>query len=67
MSENSYTEFLNEFEVLKYSNLDISGAEGNKRKYLSKNRYLRVVPYDFNRVLLGEAKSYVNASFIEVL
>ena len=48
-----YTDFVQEFDALKNSNLDVSSTEGNKRKNLPKNRYIRVVHYDFNRIILG--------------
>uniref|UniRef100_A0A673LUG5 Receptor-type tyrosine-protein phosphatase C n=1 Tax=Sinocyclocheilus rhinocerous TaxID=307959 RepID=A0A673LUG5_9TELE len=60
--------FMDEFQSIPriFSNYTIK--EAKKQDNQSKNRYVDILPYDYNRVTLsaGGEDDYINASFIEV-
>uniref|UniRef100_A0A671MPQ5 Receptor-type tyrosine-protein phosphatase C n=1 Tax=Sinocyclocheilus anshuiensis TaxID=1608454 RepID=A0A671MPQ5_9TELE len=60
--------FMDEFQSIPriFSNYTIK--EAKKQENQSKNRYVDILPYDYNRVILsaGGEDNYINASFIEV-
>uniref|UniRef100_A0A671MPH9 Receptor-type tyrosine-protein phosphatase C n=2 Tax=Sinocyclocheilus anshuiensis TaxID=1608454 RepID=A0A671MPH9_9TELE len=59
--------FMDEFQSIPriFSNYTIK--EAKKQENQSKNRYVDILPYDYNRVILsaGGEDNYINASFIE--
>ncbi|XP_051766763.1 receptor-type tyrosine-protein phosphatase C [Ctenopharyngodon idella] len=59
--------FMDEFQSIPriFSNYTIK--EAKKQENQSKNRYVDILPYDYNRVPLttGGEREYINASFIE--
>ncbi|XP_067272158.1 receptor-type tyrosine-protein phosphatase C isoform X3 [Pseudorasbora parva] len=59
--------FMDEFQSIPriFSNYTIK--EAKKQENQSKNRYVDILPYDYNRVSLstGGEREYINASFIE--
>ncbi|XP_056092787.1 receptor-type tyrosine-protein phosphatase C [Rhinichthys klamathensis goyatoka] len=59
--------FMDEFQSIPriFSNYTIK--EAKKQENHSKNRYVDILPYDYNRVslLTGGERDYINASFIE--
>uniref|UniRef100_A0A9J8AMF5 Receptor-type tyrosine-protein phosphatase C n=1 Tax=Cyprinus carpio carpio TaxID=630221 RepID=A0A9J8AMF5_CYPCA len=59
--------FMDEFQSIPriFSNYTIK--EAKKQENQSKNRYVDILPYDYNRVTLsaGGEDDYINASFIE--
>ncbi|XP_077082764.1 receptor-type tyrosine-protein phosphatase C isoform X3 [Siphateles boraxobius] len=59
--------FMDEFQSIPriFSNYTI--REAKKQENHSKNRYVDILPYDYNRVplLTGGERDYINASFIE--
>nr|XP_055073127.1 receptor-type tyrosine-protein phosphatase C [Misgurnus anguillicaudatus] len=58
--------FMDEFQSIPriFSNYTIK--EAKKQENQSKNRYVDILPYDYNRVVLTEGSNdYINASFIE--
>ncbi|CAM4655754.1 unnamed protein product [Leuciscus chuanchicus] len=59
--------FMDEFQSIPriFSNYTIK--EAKKQENHSKNRYVDILPYDYNRVpiLTGGDRDYINASFIE--
>ncbi|GMH35552.1 hypothetical protein BSKO_03420 [Bryopsis sp. KO-2023] len=40
-------------------------SEASSRRNSNKNRYINIVPYDSNRVRLGDVRGYINASTVE--
>uniref|UniRef100_A0A8C2GI05 Receptor-type tyrosine-protein phosphatase C n=1 Tax=Cyprinus carpio TaxID=7962 RepID=A0A8C2GI05_CYPCA len=60
--------FMDEFQSIPriFSNYTIK--EAKKQENQSKNRYVDILPYDYNRVTLsaGGEDDYINASFIEI-
>uniref|UniRef100_A0A673IQG7 Receptor-type tyrosine-protein phosphatase C n=1 Tax=Sinocyclocheilus rhinocerous TaxID=307959 RepID=A0A673IQG7_9TELE len=60
--------FMDEFQSIPriFSNYTIKEAKKQENQF--KNRYVDILPYDYNRVTLstGGEDSYINASFIEV-
>uniref|UniRef100_A0A9J7YLQ8 Receptor-type tyrosine-protein phosphatase C n=1 Tax=Cyprinus carpio carpio TaxID=630221 RepID=A0A9J7YLQ8_CYPCA len=59
--------FMDEFQSIPriFSNYTIKEAKKSENQY--KNRYVDILPYDYNRVTLstGGEDNYINASFIE--
>ncbi|KAI5610225.1 receptor-type tyrosine-protein phosphatase C isoform X1 [Silurus asotus] len=59
--------FMEEFQSVPRIFSNYSVREAKKSENQSKNRYIDILPYDYNRVILshGETNDYINASFIE--
>ncbi|KAF7703629.1 hypothetical protein HF521_022636 [Silurus meridionalis] len=59
--------FMEEFQSVPRIFSNYSVREAKKTENQSKNRYIDILPYDYNRVILshGETNDYINASFIE--
>lgn len=65
--ENDGRGMSNEYEKLRMtggSSLGLSSQEACSMRNSHKNRYLNIVPYDFNRVRLAGRVDYVNASLV---
>eukprot|EP00210_Caulerpa_lentillifera_P007701 g7352.t1 len=67
LMENRGRGIYSEFEQLRQSRNHASCDEACTQKAQIKNRYTNIIPYDYNRVRLGDNGngSYINASFVE--
>ncbi|XP_059425930.1 receptor-type tyrosine-protein phosphatase C-like [Carassius carassius] len=59
--------FMDEFQSIPRIFSNYTVKEAKKQENQSKNRYVDILPYDYNRVTLsaGGEDDYINASFIE--
>ncbi|XP_072799778.1 tyrosine-protein phosphatase non-receptor type 20-like isoform X6 [Vicugna pacos] len=69
MLERKLSEFeiIEEFMALRSKNLPAVFNSGNELHNRHKNRYQDILPYDSTRVLLGEDKDYINASYVKIV
>ncbi|XP_074203830.1 tyrosine-protein phosphatase non-receptor type 20 isoform X2 [Camelus bactrianus] len=69
MLERKVSEFeiIEEFTALRSKNLPAVFSSGNELHNRHKNRYQDILPYDSTRVLLGEDKDYINASYVKIV